>query len=441
MAIDFDQIGNVLGGVGASLQGRGLEFAQQQNQQRRQAESDEFTRQDRASAAKQKADDATKNRQITQFTDGQAIATLIERNDIGGVVTLLTNRMEGAKNFPDVDFTQTQQELQIAQMCQSGDGAACERLEETFKSKVSLGSALKILEGPKAVKASDVSDEGQTFSRSNGVVTATDVEGFKVSDKSSTLTSLEKNLKAAGLVPGTPEYKEAVLEFINKPQVQIGTGGDKSFQSALAKAQAKRVNTINESRDSAIEANQSLTVLEGLDVKTGSLEPFKQALASFGAGFGIDTSRLANIEKGEAFNAEAQRIVLSVKASQKGPQTDKDETTIRQTVARMSGSDGGNQFIMDSARALNNRRIEQAEFYDNFIEQNDGNFRDKNKKTADSAWAEFKRNTPMLSTNLRTPEGLPVFFYKFEQEVREANPDATKAEILEFWRQQNKRKK
>ena len=255
-------------------------------------------------------------------------------------------------------------------------------------------------------------------------------------------TTLERNLIAAGLTPGTPEFQEAVIKGVTKPSTQVTIGGESGeFSKALGKQNAATFGQVNEQRDTAIEANQSLSVLENIDVNTGALEPAKQALASFGKAFGIDTSKLANVSAGEAFNAEAQRIVLSVKASQKGPQTDKDEATIRKTVAALGNTTEGNQFIIDSARALNNRRIERADFYDNFIQSNDGKFTDPQGKSANSAWAEFKRNTPMVSANLRTPEGLPVFFYRFERDVRQANPDATQGEILEAWRATDKRRK
>lgn len=255
-------------------------------------------------------------------------------------------------------------------------------------------------------------------------------------------TTLERNLIAGGLQPGTPEFQAAILKGVTKPSTQVNIGGESGeFSKALGKQNAITFGKVNEQRDAAIEANQSLSVLENIDVRTGALEPAKLALASFGKAFGIDTSKLAKVSAGEAFNAEAQRIVLSVKASQKGPQTDKDEATIRKTVASLGNTTEGNQFIIDSARALNNRRIERADFYDDFIQSNDGKFTDPQGKSANAAWAEFKRNTPMVSANLRTPEGLPVFFYKFEQDIRESNPNATQAEIIEFWRQKNEKKK
>jgi len=254
-------------------------------------------------------------------------------------------------------------------------------------------------------------------------------------------TALQENLIAAGLQPGTPEFESALLKAVQKPATQISIGGEKKFQEKLAEGQAKTVGRITEEADAAIDANQSLSVLEAIDVDTGALEPAKQGLAVFAQAFGLNAEGIANVSKGEAFNAEAKRLVLAVKASQKGPQTDRDELTIRQTVANLGNTKAGNQFIIDSARALNNRRIERKEFYDQFIEDAGGNFKDSSGQTADRAWSKFKRQTPMISSNLRTPEGLPVFFYRFEEAVRDANPDATKPEIMQAWRDANRGKK
>jgi hypothetical protein len=274
-------------------------------------------------------------------------------------------------------------------------------------------------------------------------------DGKKISDQfaeqnpsAETPTSLQKNLKAAGLVEGSEEFKAAVLDGTASPSTTVTVGdGEQAFSKEMAKGQAKGVMLVNEQADAAIDANQSLSVLENIDIETGALEPAKLALASFATAFGIDGSKIANVAGGEAFNAEAQRIVLSVKASQKGPQTDKDEITIRKTVAALGNSKQGNQFIIDSARALNNRRIGRKDFYDQFLQSTGGKFKNLDGVNADAAWSKFKRETPMISANQRTPEGLPVFFYKFDEAVRAANPDATRGQILEAWRAREKRAK
>lgn len=250
-----------------------------------------------------------------------------------------------------------------------------------------------------------------------------------------TQTTLEKNLVAAGLKPGTPEFQAAALKGATKPATSITIGGGKKEQEKLAESRVAQLTRFQEQAEVAIEANQSLDVLENIDVDTGALEPAKQGLAAFGKAFGLDTSGIANVSAGEAFNAEAKRLVLAVKASQKGPQTDKDENTIAATVARLGNTQVGNQFIVDSAKSLNNRKIERADFYNNFLDAND------TLKDANKAWSKFKRSTPMISAKRKTSDGLPVFFFKFENDVRAANPDATRQEIIEAWREFDKRPK
>lgn len=260
-------------------------------------------------------------------------------------------------------------------------------------------------------------------------------QGLFGAPKPEARTSLAKNLISSGLVEGSPEFQQAITDTLAKGGQTINVGGPDigEEQKALAKSNVKTLETFRSEREDAITINQSLDVLDNIDVNTGALEPMKQGLAAFGAGFGIDTSALANISAGEAFNAVAKRIVLSVKATQKGPQTDQDEDTIRATVSSLGNSKEGNQFIVDSARALSNRKIERADFFDNYLET-EGKLAGANR-----AWSKFKRNTPMVSPVLKN-NGLPVFFYKFAGDIRSLNPDATNAEVLTAWRDANKKK-
>jgi hypothetical protein len=344
------------------------------------------------------------------------------------IIPFLENNIKSVQSMGG-DAAESMKALEMAQ------AGRYDELREGSKRLVDIGVRQGIIE-PEAAAAPGFSlGQGQSLFDAAGNLIAS------VAPKSEGLdqTTIEKQLVAAGFTPGTKEFQAEVLKSIQKPVgTQINIGGEKKFQEEVQKGQAATYAKVGEEADSAIDANQSLSVLESIDVDTGALEPAKQGIAAFAAGFGVDASGLANISKGEAFNAEAKRIVLAVKASQKGPQTDKDEFTIRETVANLGNTKAGNQFIIDSARALNNRRIERKEFYDRFIEDNGGNFKDESGKTADRAWADFKRNTPLISSTQRTPEGLPVFFYKFEEAVRDANPDATRAEIIEAWKAKNK---
>ena len=212
------------------------------------------------------------------------------------------------------------------------------------------------------------------------------------------------------------------------PLVQIGAGGKE--QEELAKLRAKSLTTLREKGDEAEQQIASLNILDNIDVSTGAAEPMKQAIAGFAEGFGIDASGLANIAAGQAFTAEAGKVVLRVLATQKGPQTDNDRANIAKTIKRLGNAPEANAFIGDAARATASRTIEQRDFFDNYLGQND------TLKGAASAWNKQKRDVPMVSQFVKTPEGLPVFFFRFDQRVRESNPDASKEQIMEAWKSQ-----
>jgi hypothetical protein len=243
-------------------------------------------------------------------------------------------------------------------------------------------------------------------------------------------TSLQKNLVAAGLEPGTPEFQAAVIKGMKKaPLVQIG-GGVKEEQKELAKLRAQDLKSLRAKGDEAEQQITSLDVLDNIDVSTGSAEPMKQAIASFAEGLGIDASSLANVAAGEAFTAEAGKVVLRVMATQKGPQTDNDRKNIAKTISRLGNRPEANVFINDSARGIARRTIEQRDFFNDWLDQNES------LKGAASAWNKQKRDIPMVSRFVKTPEGLPVFFFRFRDRVQEANPNASFADIKEAWRNQ-----
>lgn len=253
------------------------------------------------------------------------------------------------------------------------------------------------------------------------------------------LTSLQKNIVGAGFEPGTVEFQNEILRNLRKPTattVNVSTGkGLAKEQEELGKLRAQDLAGIRARADEATSTISSLDILENIDVETGSLEPAKQAVASVAESFGINADGLANISAGEAFNAESKKLVLKIMATQKGPQTDTDRREIEKTIANLKNTKAGNQFIINSTRALAERAMEQRDFYNNYLDENE------TTKGANKAWNDFKRNTPLVSRNLRTPEGLPVFYYKFSKDVRAANPNASEQEILQAWRDQDKRSK
>jgi hypothetical protein len=216
------------------------------------------------------------------------------------------------------------------------------------------------------------------------------------------------------------------------PLVQIGGEGKAAEQKELAKLRAQDLKALRAKGSEAEQQLNSLNVLDNIDVSTGAAEPMKLAIASFAEGFGIDASNLANVAAGQAFTSEAGRTVLRVMSTQKGPQTDRDADRIAKTLSRLGNRPEANRFINDSARAIANRALDQRDFHDAWLDQNDS------LKGAASAWNKLKRNAPMVSQHVQDANGLPVFFFRFKERVLEANPGATNDQVLNAWRRQEK---
>lgn len=253
--------------------------------------------------------------------------------------------------------------------------------------------------------------------------------------KGETATSLEKNLALGGYEKGTPEYRKMVRDYLtrsgDKIQIDLGT---KTEAGELGKSRVRRFEKIQEGAETAQDTINSLDVLDNIDVSTGRAEPMKQTIAAWGQSMGINTDKLANVAAGEAFTAEAGRVVLNAMAAQKGPQTESDMRQIRTTVAGLGKTPEANKFINNSARAMSIRKMEQRDFYEQFLAEND------TLKGASKAWNDYKRNTPMVSNKLKTEKGLPLFFYQFENEVMTLNPGASRQQVLEEWKKQHRGK-
>lgn len=253
-----------------------------------------------------------------------------------------------------------------------------------------------------------------------------DQEGAKPSIKAGVSPSGE-----AGFFAVTPEGATQIpgITPVKKvPLVQIGGGREE--QKELAKLRAQDLSTLRAKGSEAEEQITSLNILENIDVSTGAAEPMKQSIANFAEAFGIDASSLADVAQGQAFTAEAGKVVLRVLATQKGPQTDNDRANIAKTISRLGNRPEANVFINNAARATAERTIEQRDFFDNWLDQND------TLKGASSAWNKHKKDTPMVSQFVRNEAGLPVFFFRFRDRVRQANQGASDAQIIEAWKAQ-----
>lgn len=230
------------------------------------------------------------------------------------------------------------------------------------------------------------------------------------------------------VTPGGARQIPGITPAPRQPLVQIGQEGEKAEQKELAKLRAQDLAGLRARADEAEQTIQSLDVLDAIQVRTGQFEPFKQSLASWAEGVGIDASAIANVPAGQAFQAEAGKLVLRVLATQKGPQTDNDRRAIAKTITRLGNSPEANIFIQDVARAQARRTIEERNFKDEWLAENG------TTRGSSQAWSKKKRNIPMVTTKIVDENGLPSFFFKFKEAILAENPEASDADIIETWK-------
>jgi len=243
-------------------------------------------------------------------------------------------------------------------------------------------------------------------------------------------TSLQQNLLAAGLQPGTPEFEQAVLTAVTKPATTVNVGaGEGTERKEIAKVRARQFEKLSESADNAEETISNLDQLDAIGADTGALEPAKAAIAAVIEGFGIDASGIADITTSQALTASSNRMINSVLNAAKGPQTEGDALRAKKTIRSLGDDPLAGQFKSNSLRALALRTIEQRDFIDQRIDAGD------TFSKARAEWNKFKKNTPSLSAVIKNPQTkLPLFFYQFQQQARQKRPDITDEQIVQAWR-------
>lgn len=245
------------------------------------------------------------------------------------------------------------------------------------------------------------------------------------------ITTLQKNLQAAGLTQGTPEYQTALLKAIQKPgvQVSIGDEAEGTERKEIAKVRARQFEKLSNDADNAESTLASLDQLDAVDAKTGAFEPAKAAFAAIAEGFGFDAGAIANVTTAQALEGLSNRLVNDVLNAAKGPQTEGDALRARSTLKSLGDDPRAGQFKSDSLRAVALRTVEQREFIDQKIDAG------STFSAARADWNKFKKKTPSLSAVVKNPNtGLPLFYYQFKRSATQRRPGITDEQIIAAWR-------
>lgn len=217
-----------------------------------------------------------------------------------------------------------------------------------------------------------------------------------------------------------------------KPLVSVNTGGAKKEGEKLAELRVKRLDEIQQKAIAAEDQIEAINQIKTIDLDTGLGVETRGQIAKVWDAIGGDGEALTGVDPSDVqkFKAVATKQVLDIMATQKGPQTDQDAARIEKAVANLGNTKEANDFVMDAATAIANRKIEQAAFYENFLEDNGS------LKGASNEWRDFKVKTPMVSEVVKDPEtGTPVFFYQFREKMAQRN--YSDQDIVVAWRRMN----
>lgn len=190
-------------------------------------------------------------------------------------------------------------------------------------------------------------------------------------------TPLMQNLLAAGLQPGTPEYRDAILQNVTKPQTQVNMTGEKAWDQESAKLFAKRYDGISAG---AMNAQQMLGMYDLAEqalnsgVRTGIGAEAELTLRQMGAAMGMDTDP-KKLAGGELIRAVQNRMALTMRSpdggmGMPGALSDRDIKFLKDSQIGIDRSPEGNRRMLEAFRAMESRKIEIARLADDYVMQN-----------------------------------------------------------------------
>jgi hypothetical protein len=149
-------------------------------------------------------------------------------------------------------------------------------------------------------------------------------------------------------------------------------GLEREEQKAKGKSNVEMYGDIRTDASVARKLNaqfesQSRTLDAGF--KTGFGTEAKTAAANVLASLGVeDAAQYAT--NAQTFKAAAIEAVLQKQLAQKGPQTESDAKRIAETGTQLGNTTEANRFVIDIARAQNDKAIKQQEFFDKYWRSN-----------------------------------------------------------------------
>lgn len=251
-------------------------------------------------------------------------------------------------------------------------------------------------------------------------------------------TALERQLQAAGLKEGTPEYSQSLMNAIMKPETQVNIGDKAS--AAGTKKFAENVGEMASSRiaeaQSAQQQNQQLDrVLLSLSrgAQTGSGEEFFLDMKNLGnTMFGLDLPESA--QEQEVIRKVSNEMALRLRNPESGlgltgSTSNKDLQFLKDSVIGLARSEGGNAKLIDLMKRMNDLRIATSREQARIVREEGGVPLD-----IDDRLMEFVNNYDLLSDDeIKEIKDFTKNAGKTSSSMSKSIPQDLPREVMQEW--------
>lgn len=221
--------------------------------------------------------------------------------------------------------------------------------------------------------------------------------------------------------PGPQQVPGVMPPMIDK-SLEAGKRSEKQF---TGKELAKWADETAAGAMGAIEMNDQIDYLRGLDAKTGRLAPAKEFIGQWADQLNLGESFKRSIKEANdltAFNAIVSRQLQSLQTVQKGVQTEGDAKRFKEALGKATSPEAANELIWRQMKAVNYSAAQQQRFVDHWQRNSDGGslFGPGGNTNARSAWLDYRQKLPLVGQG---KDGSVIFLNEYLEQARKLNPD------------------
>ena len=195
--------------------------------------------------------------------------------------------------------------------------------------------------------------------------------------------------------PGQAQAANSNVVYQDQRPMNAGTE-ENAFSKRMGEKSAEWLYSLGEQAEmSDATLNNIDAMFQQLDsgLRTDRLMDAKVAVSALADSFGIDPNKLglADATSAQIFQSNVMKNLLDELIKQKGPQTEGDAERALKTFPQLSNTTEANRWMLQYAKNLHERRLQQYEFISERMLANNGN-----KVAAEKAWREHKKTLPSI---------------------------------------------